>query len=136
VDWLMATVVEPALTEDVLVIVDDFPSWAAALARQYQDHDGEWVAQRFEIYFGGYELANGYHELTDAAEQAARFEQDRQLRQQQGLRDMSADPHLLAALDHGLPDCSGVAIGLDRVLMAQLGVEDIRELLAFPGDRA
>lgn len=136
VDWLMATVVEPALAKDQLVIIGDFPGWAAALARKHQDHDGEWVAQRFEIYFGGYELANGYRELTDAAEQAARFEQDRQLRQQHGKRDMSADPHLLAALQHGLPDCSGVAIGLDRVLMAQLGSGDIRELLAFPTGRA
>ena len=118
------------------MIIGDFPGWAAALARKHQDHDGEWVAQRFEIYFGGYELANGYRELTDAAEQAARFEQDRQLRQQHGKRDMSADPHLLAALQHGLPDCSGVAIGLDRVLMAQLGSGDIRELLAFPTGRA
>ena len=136
VDWLMATVVEPALAEDELAIIDDFPGWAAALARKHQDDDGEWVAQRFEIYYGGYELANGYHELTDASEQAARFQRDRELRQQHGLRDMAADPQLLAALEHGLPDCSGVAIGLDRVLMAQLGVEDIRELLAFPVDRA
>ncbi|MDF1628190.1 MAG: EF-P lysine aminoacylase EpmA [Alcanivoracaceae bacterium] len=136
VDWLMATVVEPALAKDQLVVIDDFPGWAAALARKHQDHDGEWVAQRFEIYFAGYELANGYHELTDAAEQAARFQQDRQLRQQHGQRDMAADPHLLAALQHGLPDCSGVAMGLDRVLMAQLGVGDIRELLAFPAGRA
>mgnify|MGYP006144724187 CR=1 FL=1 len=136
VDWLMATVVEPALTKDALVIIDDFPGWAAALARKHQDDHGEWVAQRFEIYFGGYELANGYFELTDAAEQAARFQRDRELRQQHDLPDMTADPRLLAALQHGLPDCSGVAIGLDRVLMAQLGVGDIRELLAFPVDRA
>lgn len=136
VDWLMATVVEPALAKDVLVIVDDFPGWAAALARQHQDHDGEWVAQRFEIYFGGYELANGYFELTDAAEQSTRFQHDRELRRQHGLRDMASDPQLLAALEHGLPDCSGVAIGLDRVLMAQLGVSHIREILAFSADRA
>lgn len=136
VDWLMATVVEPALAKDQLVIIDKFPGWAAALARKHQDDDGEWVAQRFEIYFGGYELANGYHELTDAAEQSARFQQDRQLRQQHGLRDMDPDPRLLAALQHGLPDCSGVAIGLDRVLMAQLGVEDIRTLISFPAGRA
>lgn len=136
VDWLMATVVEPALAKDVLVIVDDFPGWAAALARQHQDDDGEWVAQRFEIYFGGYELANGYFELTDADEQASRFQRDRELRRKHGLYDMAPDSRLLAALQQGLPDCSGVAIGLDRVLMAQLGVEDIRELLAFPTDRA
>ena len=136
VDWLMATVVEPALAKDQLVIIDNFPGWAAALARKHQDRDGEWVAQRFEIYFGGYELANGYHELTDASEQEARFQRDRELRQHHGLRDMAADPQLLAALEHGLPDCSGVAIGVDRVLMAQLGVDDIREILAFSADRA
>lgn len=132
VDWLMATVVEPALAPSALSIVVDFPGWAAALAKRRQDDDGEWIAERFEIYAGGYELANGYHELTDATEQAARFEQDRALRRDHGLRDMLPDPHLIAALTDGLPDCCGVAIGLDRLLMAQLGIDDIRSLITFP----
>ena len=135
VDWLMATVVEPTLPKNELTVVNAFPGWAAALAQKQQDDDGEWVAERFEIYAGGYELANGYHELTDAGEQAARFADDRRWRQQQGLPDMAADSRLLAALEHGLPDCSGVAIGLDRVLMAQLGAQDIREVMAFPSGR-
>lgn len=136
VDWLMASVVEPALPTDQLSVIEDFPSWAAALAQCHQDDDGQWVAQRFEIYAGGFELANGYHELLDATEQAARFTKDRALRQQQGLPDMAPDPWLLAALKHGLPPCSGVAMGLDRLLMAQLGVDDIRTLLTFPIERA
>lgn len=136
VDWLMATVVEPVLPKNELTVVSAFPGWAAALARRVPDDDGAWVAERFEIYAGGYELANGYHELTDASEQAARFVDDRHWRQQQNLPDMAADSRLLAALEQGLPDCSGVAIGLDRVLMAQLGMADIRAVIAFPSERA
>jgi lysyl-tRNA synthetase class 2 len=136
VDWLMASVVEPALAKNEISVIEDFPSWAAALAQCHQDSDGQWVAQRFEIYAGGFELANGYHELLDAAEQRARFTKDRALRQQQGLPDMAPDPWLLAALEHGLPACSGVVMGLDRLLMAQLGVDDIRTLLTFPTERA
>jgi elongation factor P--(R)-beta-lysine ligase len=136
VDWLMATVVEPALPADALTIIDDFPGWAAALARTRRDSDGEWVAARFEIYAGGYELANGYHELVDADEQAERFEQDRRWRREQQLPDMAPDTALLAALQQGLPDCCGVAMGVDRLLMVQLRTDDIRTLIPFPSDRA
>ncbi|MFN3713822.1 MAG: EF-P lysine aminoacylase EpmA [Alcanivoracaceae bacterium] len=132
VDWLMATLVEPGLPPRDLTIVSDFPGWAAALAKRRRDDDGVWVAERFEIYFRGLELANGYHELTDADEQAARFADDRQWRREQGLPDMDPDPHLLGALQQGLPDCSGVAIGIDRLLMAQTDIHDIRRLLNFP----
>jgi elongation factor P--(R)-beta-lysine ligase len=136
VDWLMATVVEPALPAQALSVIDDFPGWAAALARKHQDSDGEWVAERFEIYAGGYELANGYHELCDANEQSSRFEADRRRRRAQGLPDMEPDSGLLSALQHGLPDCSGVAIGIDRLLMVQLGIDDIRTLISFPAGSA
>lgn len=136
VDWLMACVVEPSLPENQLTVITDFPGWAAALAQTRQDSDGEMVAERFEIYAGQLELANGYHELHDATEQEKRFALDQQLRAQHDRNEMDADQHLLAALQHGLPDCSGVAIGLDRVLMAQLGAQTIAEVIAFPNDRA
>lgn len=132
VDCLMALVVEPALPRDQLVVITDFPGWCPALAQTREDEDGETVAQRFELYFAGLELANGYRELTDAAEQQRRFEQDRRQRAQAGAPDMDPDPALLAALQAGLPECAGVAVGLERVLMAQLGAESIQEVLAFP----
>jgi elongation factor P--(R)-beta-lysine ligase len=136
VDYLMATEVEAALPPDQLTVVERFPGWAAALARTTADPDGAVVAQRFEIYAGGLELANGYFELTDPAEQASRFAQDRARRAEQALPDMAADPYLLAALDHGLPECAGVAVGLDRVLMCRLKETDIRRLLSFPAHNA
>lgn len=136
VDWLMAGPVEDALPRDSLTVVYDFPGWAAALSHKAKDEDGQDIARRFEIYSGGYELANGYLELNDSREQAARFEQDRQRRAELTLPDMAPDESLLAALDHGLPDCAGVAVGIERILMAQLGTEHIADVLTFPSDRA
>ena len=109
VDYLMATRVEAALPAEQLSVVLDFPGWAAALAQTRRDSDGAEVALRFEIYYRGLELANGYQELTDADEQRRRFEQDNRLRREHGLRPVDADPYLLDALRHGLPACSGVA---------------------------
>ena len=136
VDLLMATRVEPALPPEHLVTITDFPGWAAALARTRQDEDGQQVACRFECYFGGQELANGYLELTDEEEQARRFEEDRRLRQDRAMEDMAGDPTLLAALAHGLPDCAGVAVGLERLLMARRQARHISEVWSFPLDRA
>ena len=136
VDWLMACVVEPALPASELVAITEFPPWSAALAQLGSDAQGETVAQRFELYFNGLELANGYQELCDAGEQSARFAADRQRRQQLGLKDVPEDENLLAALQHGMPACAGVALGLDRVLMAALGSQRIEDVLAFPADRA
>lgn len=136
VDWLMATVVEPALPPEQITVIYDFPDWAAALAETHQDTDGETVARRFEIYAKGMELANGYQELTCAKEQAKRFEEDQQQRKKMGLPPREADPWLLAALAHGLPFCSGVAMGLDRLLMCQLGAKHIEEVISFPFHRA
>jgi lysyl-tRNA synthetase class 2 len=82
------------------------------------------------------ELANGYHELADPAEQRARFEADRRLRTARGLPLQEADASLLAALEAGMPDCAGVALGFDRVLMLALGARHIDEVLAFPVERA
>ncbi|WP_290523075.1 EF-P lysine aminoacylase EpmA [Alcanivorax sp.] len=136
VDYLMATRVETALPADQLTVVSDFPGWAAALAQTHEDQDGAVVARRFEIYYRGLELANGYQELTEPQEQSRRFQQDSSLRKQQGLPPMAPDTHLLAAMNHGLPDCSGVAMGVERLLMAQQKAGRIDQVISFPWDRA
>jgi elongation factor P--(R)-beta-lysine ligase len=136
VDYLMATTVEAALPAEQLSVVIDFPSWAAALAQTRPDTDGAEVALRFEIYYRGLELTNGYQELTDADEQRRRFERDNRLRRAHGLNTMDADPYLLDTMRHGLPACSGVAMGVERLLMAQQSSNRIGDVLTFPGDRA
>ncbi len=136
VDYLMATQVEAALPAEQLSVVTDFPGWACALAQTHEDKDGAIVARRFEIYYRGLELANGYQELTDAKEQRRRFEQDNIQRAQHGLTRMDADPHLLDAMQNGLPDCSGVAMGVERLLMAQLATAQISKTLGFDWSRA
>jgi lysyl-tRNA synthetase class 2 len=94
------------------------------------------VAERFEVFLGGMELANGFGELTDPAEQRSRFEQDRARRMARGQRSVPLDEALLAAMEHGLPECSGVALGFDRLVMAVAGMSDISGALAFPAERA
>lgn len=129
---LMSHVVEPALaTYSVPVAVMNFPPSQAALA---QVKNG--VAERFEVYYQGVELLNGFHELTDAAVQAARFQQDNLLRQQKGLPSVIADDYLLQALQHGLPKCSGVALGVDRLLALAFRCESIAETMSFSLQRA
>ena len=98
--------------------------------------DGVAVAHRFELYIGGLELCNGYWELTDADEQRARFEADNRARLAQGKPAMPVDEELLAALSAGLPDCAGVALGLDRLLMLKQGRNAIDDVVAFPLERA
>jgi lysyl-tRNA synthetase class 2 len=129
---LMSHVVEPALGRlDTPVAVHAFPPSQAALA---QVRNG--VAERFEVYFKGVELANGFHELTDANAQAKRFEADKKLRAQAGLPDVQADVYLLAALKQGMPQCSGVALGVDRLLALALEQDNISSVLAFDFSRA
>ena len=119
----------------------DYPASQAALARIHSP-GGTPVAQRFEVYVDGLELANGYFELTDPVEQRTRFEADNVRRREHGLPEHPLDEYLLAALEAGLPDCSGVALtpdfrvlqaspGLDRLLMLRTGKRDIREVLTF-----
>jgi lysyl-tRNA synthetase class 2 len=115
-------------------IVYDYPRGQAALARVRPGDPP--VAERFEVYWRGLELANGFHELGDAREQADRFERDRAERRRRGLPAPAADERFLAALDAGLPDCAGVALGVDRLLMVILGARSIDEVLAFPLERA
>jgi lysyl-tRNA synthetase class 2 len=133
-DLLLTHCVEPRLEPQVMTFVFDYPVSQAALARVRADEPA--VAERFELYLGGMELANGFHELTDAAEQSARFRRDLAQRAAAGLEPVPMDLYLLAALEAGLPDCSGVAVGLDRLLMWLTGAEHIREVLAFDLERA
>jgi elongation factor P--(R)-beta-lysine ligase len=133
-DLLFSERVAPAFPADVLTVVDDYPASQAALARVRPGTPP--VAERFEVFAGPMELANGFHELTDAHEQLARFEKDNRERVLRGQQSLPADERLLAALDAGLPDCAGVALGLDRLLMWLGGWERIDEVLAFPWERA
>lgn len=135
-DLLMSLAIEPGLGRDGLDVVVDYPASQAALARHHRDpEDGEWVASRFELYREGLELANGYDELTDAAEQAARFAQDNAARRALGLAEVAVDERLLAALEAGLPAGSGVALGLDRLIQLALGRESVAEVMAFATPR-
>ena len=135
-DWLellMAAIVGPRLGQGTLTFVHSYPASQAALARL--DPADPRVAQRFELYCGGIELANGFHELTSAAEQRARFEADNAQRLRLGLPVSALDERLLAALTH-LPDCAGVALGFDRTLMLAVGAASLEEVLPFPTARA
>lgn len=138
-DWLnllMAEVIEPCLVEQGPTFIVNYPASQAALARVAQDEQGVLVAQRFELYVRGIELANGYFELTDAQELRARFEQEQKKRLVDARPEVASDPYLLAAMESGLPSCAGVALGLDRLLMLAMGVRSIAETMAFPVDRA
>ncbi len=133
-DLLMSTIVGPRLGAGHLTFVSDYPASQAALARVRTADPA--VAERFELYLDGIELANGFHELSDAAEQRRRFERDLSERRTRGLHAPPIDECLLAALAAGLPDCSGVAVGFDRVVMAAAGARDIARVIAFSTDRA
>ncbi|WMN87115.1 elongation factor P--(R)-beta-lysine ligase [Vibrio parahaemolyticus] len=122
--------VESKIGQDAPVFVYDFPASQAALAKiNLQDNR---VADRFEVYFKGIELANGFHELDNPKEQLARFEQDNAKRLEMGLKPQPIDYHLIAALEAGLPDCAGVALGVDRLIMLALGCDHIDQVTAFP----
>jgi len=135
-DWLellMGAIVGPRLGSGTLTIVHSYPASQAALARLDPAHPR--VAQRFELYCAGIELANGFHELASPAEQRARFAADNAQRRRLGLPVSQLDERLLAALTQ-LPDCTGVALGFDRTLMLAVGATSIEEVLAFPTARA
>ncbi|HGS5157505.1 TPA: elongation factor P--(R)-beta-lysine ligase [Vibrio parahaemolyticus] len=127
---LFSVGVENKIGQDVPAFVYDFPASQAALAKiNPQDHR---VADRFEVYFKGIELANGFHELDSPKEQLARFEQDNAKRIEMGLKPQPIDYHLISALEAGLPDCAGVALGIDRLIMLALGCDHIDQVTAFP----
>ncbi|KAB8309893.1 MULTISPECIES: elongation factor P--(R)-beta-lysine ligase [Rahnella] len=126
--------VEPHIGRDKPTFVYHFPATQASLAEiSTEDHR---VAERFEVYYKGIELANGFRELTDGREQRQRFEQDNRKRAARGLPQHPIDNNLLDALEHGMPECSGVALGVDRLIMIALGAGSLSEVLAFPVTRA
>ncbi len=127
-DMIMSHKVEKALPKNQLVFIYNYPVSQAALAKLNTDDNGQVIAERFEVYLNSLELANGYHELTDSEEQRQRFEKELKG------TDRLIDEKLLAAMgdcDTGLPDCAGVAMGIDRILMLQLGLETIAEVISF-----
>jgi lysyl-tRNA synthetase class 2 len=133
-EFLVATKVGPSLGRKGLTCLHHFPASQAALARL--DAADPRCAERFELYAAGIELANGYVELSDRAEQARRFEADLAERRRRGLAQPPIDARLLAALDSGLPACAGVALGFDRLVMLATGAGSIGDVMAFPWDRA
>jgi len=129
-DLLMSHCIEPAISAWGVVFVVDYPASQAALAKRI-DRGGLAVGARFECYVDGIEIANGYWECADAEEMRLRFEEDNRVRLRRGLEPKPIDGNLLAALAAGMPDCAGVALGVDRLLMLKLGVASIAETLAF-----
>ena len=128
-DLLLSHCIEPRLDPNELTFVYDYPATQAALARIHANDPT--LAERFELYWGGLELANGFHELKDANEQRRRFQADNRSRAKLGVPLLPLDEQFLAALPQ-LPDCSGVALGIDRLLMLQTGKTRLGEVLVFP----
>jgi lysyl-tRNA synthetase class 2 len=133
-DLLISLVIQPALPDHCLTFVCDYPADQAALSQIRPGNPP--VAERFELYLGQTELANGYQELTDATEQQRRFDAENTERENHGKPVCQVDRHLISALKHGLPGCAGVALGVDRLLMAIGDMESIDEVTAFPSSRA
>ncbi len=133
-DLLLTHCIEPHLGRGSISFVYDYPASQASLAR-IRPGDPP-LAERFELYMEGIELANGFRELTVAEEQRRRFGSDLERRRAMGLKQVPMDARFLAALENGMPDCSGVALGIDRLLMRLTGAGHIHDVLAFPLDRA
>lgn len=130
-DLLFSHCIEPKLDSGI-TIVYDYPICQCALARVESDDTGLLVARRFEVFWQGIELANGYWELVDCDVQRGRFELDNIQRQSAGLPAIQSDEKLLSALKQGIPECAGVALGVDRLLMCLTGARDISDVLIFP----
>lgn len=134
-DILFSHLVEPNLGKDLPTIIYDYPVATASLAKIATDKDGNQVARRFELYINGLELANAYDELADGQALRLRFTQDNSERKKRGLPLMPMDEYLLLACDD-LPACSGIAVGLDRLLMCVTGINKIEEVVSFPSTKA
>jgi lysyl-tRNA synthetase class 2 len=132
-DWLLTQVVAPGFSRQGFTFLYDFPASQAALAR-LSEQDAR-VAHRFEVFYGELELGNGFYELADVQQQRRRFLRENECRRRLGMAEMPLDEHLLAALEAGLPDCSGVAIGIDRLLMVFTGAHAIDNVMSFGFDR-
>ncbi len=135
-DLLIDEFVVAEFEPDQITVMLDYPASQASLARVSVNARQIPIAERFEIYWGRLELANGFHELSDSAEQRARFEKDQRIRRARGQQSVPMDEHLLQALASGLPDCAGVALGLDRLLMVLSNQQSIDQVLAFSTERA
>lgn len=123
-DLLLSYLIQPKLQHPTFVY--NYPTSQAALSRINNS-----VAERFEVFIKGYEIANGFHELSDAKEQNHRFQAELIERKKQGMKTVPIDSQLLSALEHGLPDCAGVALGVDRLVMLALGLSNIKEAISF-----
>lgn len=130
-ELLFSHVIQPTLVDGV-TFVFDYPETQAALAKVSSDTTGRSVARRFEAFVDGVELANGYWELSDAAEHERRFQNDKLKRQALGLSDVDVDKKLIQAIVSGLPECAGVALGVDRLLMLKTGKHHIMDVISFP----
>jgi len=130
-DWLLMQSVLPKFNQKGFIFLYDYPASQCSLAKIAANEQEILVAKRFELFYGEIELANGFHELTDADEQLQRFKLENQARKQQGKECGRIDEHFIAALEHGLPDCSGVAMGLDRLLMVLTETKTIEQVLTF-----
>ncbi len=133
-DLMMGARIGPQLGQSGPLFLHRYPASQAALARL--DPEDPRVALRFELYLKGVELANGFEELADASLQRARFDADQKMRRDRALEVPASDEYLLAALAHGLPPCSGVALGVDRLLMLASGAERIEDVMAFTSEHA
>ena len=131
---LFSYCIEPRIGTQKPCFIYEFPASQAALAKLSR-RDSR-VAERFEVYFKGAELANGFNELSEAEEQRLRFESDNKKREKAGLETKPIDEHFLSALENGLPACAGVALGVDRLLMLKMGVSHIQDVINFPVSRA
>ena len=134
-DLILSHLIEPNLGRQQPEFLVDYPASQAALAKLYEK-EGVLVARRFELYIQGLEIANGYQELTDSAEQLKRFQQDNHMRKAAGLPQITMDENLVSALASGMPECAGVALGVDRLLMVLSQVKSIDEVIAFPSESA
>jgi len=130
-NFLLATCVEPQLGTHCPEIIYHYPATQASLAKIVETVAGQTVAERFELYYRGIELANGFHELCDAGEQRRRFEAVNAARVADGRLALPLPESLLAAMDHGLPDCTGVALGFDRLAMLAMDAASIDQVIAF-----
>ncbi len=138
-EWLnllLALHVEPHLGSDDPEIIYHYPASQASLAKVVPSGHGYNVAERFELYYRGIELANGFHELTDAAILRRRFEEVNSLRVAEDRPALPLPERLLAAIEHGLPDCTGCALGFDRLAMLAVGATSIDSVMTFPSDHA
>lgn len=130
-DLLFTHIIEPPLKKMGFVIIIQYPASQAALAKTFQNKEGEWVSKRFEIYVNGVELANGYEELQDAKELRERFKQDQTIRKKINIPVAKMDEYFMAAMEFGLPACAGVALGIDRLIMLCVGATHIAQVLPF-----